>query len=61
MSRDCFISTAKWIATELRHSIARAGLGYGESKVEVEYARIRDRKTGKVLSWEEANRDETLW
>jgi len=29
--------------------------------VEVEYARIRDRKTGKVLSWEEANRDETLW
>ena len=30
-------------------------------QVEVEYARIRDRKTGKVLSWEEANRDETLW
>jgi hypothetical protein len=29
--------------------------------VEIQYARVRDRNTGNVLSWEDAVQDETLW
>ena len=30
-------------------------------QVEIQYARIRHRNTGNVLSWEDAMQDETLW
>lgn len=29
--------------------------------MEIQYARVRDRVTGNILSWEDACRDEQLW
>ena len=55
------IYTLSGLQASTTSRIGRAGLGYGESKVEIEYARIRDKVTGNVLSWEEACRDDGLW
>ena len=55
------IFTLSGLQASTTSMLAKKGLGYGESMVEIQYARVRDRDTGNVLCWEDAVRDEGLW